>query len=462
LPFARSGRTNAPKSQEAIIDRRPTGARGIVARLAPWQWLAAIFLVALAVNLAFGWLVRFRPVPDILEADEREYFDLSTRLLDHSLTLSARRTLGYPAALAAIRLLGANFLMLQVAMAVLYSLSAPMLTLVVRRLRGDWLPAGLAGLALALWPPAIFYGTSLYSETLALPIFLAALALLPAAPDRRMLPAVGAGLLLALATHVRPMYLLFTPFVALIFWLEWRRLWPAVRLTLLVAAGYSALILPWSAYVSHHFGHPVLVSSNGGETFGGGLNPVLLATHGQFRVGDRLVGVGPGKWLPPEQTGYLDTAELALPYDRQDALLRARTAAWVEAHPGDAAYLELSKFGYMWGFQIADNQARQLLFGNLPTILLLIVVAVLFVRDRDARGRLARLWLPACFVSCVALISWGSWRFRMPGDAGLIAFAVSCGWAEFARRRRSAPDAPDRPGDASRADRASPYPGSAR
>jgi hypothetical protein len=44
------------------------------------------------------------------------------------------------------------------------------------------------------------------------------------------------------------------------------------------------------------------------------------------------------------------------------------------------------------------------------------------------------------FVSAVAAISWGSWRFRQPGDVGLIAFCVVCLLVRQATRR--APDDP--------------------
>jgi hypothetical protein len=39
--------------------------------------------------------------------------------------------------------------------------------------------------------------------------------------------------------------------------------------------------------------------------------------------------------------------------------------------------------------------------------------------------------VPATICSFVALISWGSWRFREPGDLGLIALSVLFLWSLF-------------------------------
>lgn len=414
--------------------------RADIIRLPAWATPVTIFIaiygLSLTINLLFGFVHQFRATPAMLDMDEGEYFGMSGQLLGGHLDLTPRRTLGYPLTLAAIRLISDNFLFLQILVAALYSLSPAMLFLLVRRLTGSCALGGLSGLALAIWPPAIFYGTSLYSETLALPIFLLALSVLP--PGNRLVDPSPArlfqaglcGVLLAVATHVRPMYLLFTPFLLIIIAWEDRRFTVAAKRLIAAAIGFLLLIAPWSAYMSHRFHHFILVTSNGGETLGGGLNPKLLEMPSvqAARLGGgsgRISWMGPGKWLPIGANGYLTHDEMLLPYDQTDRLMRTRTMAWVKAHPVDAAYIEGRKFTYMWGiYPLRENGLKQFLFGNLPTLALLILDIAGFVLLSNVRIALVRLWVLPLFVSGIGLISWGSWRFRQPADAGLVAMGV--------------------------------------
>lgn len=428
----------------------PTLMAPFDARLPAWLTVRNIFLllflISLIVDLTFGFLFKFRSSPDQLDADELEYYQMAAQLMAGTLDLTARRTLGFPLLIAAVRSISGNFLFLQAVVCTFYSFSAPLLFLVVRKVTRSNAAAGLSGLALALWPPVIYYGVSLYSEALALPVFLLALWALPVgsragggARRSRWAQAIAAGLLLALATQVRPMYLIMTPFIALILLIEEADLRLALRRLLLVALAYSAATLPWSIYMTERFHHPILVTSNGGETLSGGLNPKLLEpwSERRFLVGNRNVWVGPGKWLPPYQNGYLSRAELRLPYDQQDVLLKKRTMAWAWANPGEALQLEACKFFYMWGlYPLLKNGQAQLMFGNLPTLVLLAAGLFGFVRVREARAALARFWILPFFVSAVALISWGSWRFRQPGDAGLVAFCTICLLIYAAKRRQ--------------------------
>ncbi len=417
----------------------------LAAWMTPRNLFLALLVFSLVVDLAFGFLFRFRPGPAQLEADELEYYDMASGLMAGTFELTARRTLAYPLLIAGIRSAGASFLLLQAAIAALFSFSAPLLSEVVRKVTGSRAAGALAGLILAVWPPVVFYGVSLYSEALALPVFLLALWALPAGsrtgrPRRRRgwMMTVAAGLLLAAATQVRPMYLIMTPFIALILFFEesdWRL---ALRRLVLVALAFTAAMLPWSAYMTVRFHHPILVTSNGGETMAGGLNPKLLEPWTQRHVLTyaRKTWVGPGKWLPIYETGYLSAAELSLPYDQQDALLKERAVAWIKAHPGTAFHLEACKLLYMWGFYpFLKNGWAQLFLGNIPTMALLSICLFCFATTPAARTALARFWILPVFVTVVAAISWGSWRFRQPGDAGLIAFCVICLLARSAARR---------------------------
>lgn len=419
------------------------------ARLPAWvtprNLFLGLLLISLIVDLVFGFVYKFRAAPAELEADELEYYNMAGSLLAGTFELTARRTLAFPLLIAGVRSFSASFVLLQVAVAAFYSFSAPLLSMVVRRVTGSIAAGALAGLVLAIWPPAVYYGVSLYSETMALPVFLLAMWALPAGArtgrprgSRDWLWALASGLLLAAATQVRPMYLIMTPFLALIVLIEEGAFKRAVQRVALVALAFSAVTLPWAAHMTMRFHHPILITSNGGETLAGGLSPKLLEPWSQRRLltGGRNVWVGPGKWLTLQTNGYLSPAELKLPYDQQDKLLKERTIAWVKANPGAAAHLEACKLLYMWGFYpLLRNGWAQLLLGSVPTIILLGFATFCLATMRTARTTLARFWVLPVFVSAVAAISWGSWRFRQPGDVGLIAFCVVCLLLRQAARR---------------------------
>jgi hypothetical protein len=423
------------------------------AHLPAWATPRRLFLgllaLSLIVDLGFGFLYKFRATPTQLEWDEFEYYRMATHLMDGTFELTARRTLAYPLIIAAIRSVSGSFLFLQVVVTAIFAFSAPMLFLVVRRVTGSVKAAAFSGLALALWPPILFYGVSLYSEVLALPVFLVSLWLLPPGsrtgqPRRRRdaLLVFAAGVMLAVATQVRPMYLIMTPFIAAVILLEERDVRRALGRVVLIAAGFTLTILPWSIYMTSRYHHPILVTSNGGETLAGGLTPKLFEAErrGQTKARGRDSWVGPGKWLTVAQNGYLSDAEQHLPYDQQDALLKARAMAWIKANPGPAFQIEASKLLYMWGlYPLARNGLGQTLFGSLPTLALLAFAIFNLVTMPIARTALARFWILPIFVTAVAAISWGSWRFRQPGDAGLLAFCIICLLIRRAARRGPVP-----------------------
>jgi hypothetical protein len=418
---------------QRIID----AAARIVVRgtaLRPAYLFGLIYLLASVVNLAIGFAVTFRPTPAALDADELEYYTMAGDIINGSFQLHPRRSIAFPLLLAAIRCIYDSIYVVQIIVTLLSSLAPPLLFLVARKLSGSAVIGALSGLALALWPATLFFGTSLYSETVALPVFLLFLLILPVGSritDREAVigfaPAIAAGILLALATHVRTMYLLFIPFVIAIVFLEERRMRIAAYRTGLVLAAYAGAILPWSIYMTTRFSQPIIVTANGGETIAGALNPRLLQPERRqdTTLPGRSSWNGPGKWIPYTDTGYLTEEELKLPYAELDSRLRTRTLEWILRNPGDAATLQLYKLGYMWGFySFKRNEFRQLILGNFPIIVILMSSAVAFIRSHRARAELVRLWIVPVFVTGVALISWGSWRFRQPADAALLAFCI--------------------------------------
>jgi hypothetical protein len=305
--------------------------------------------------------------------------------------------------------------------------------LLVRAHFGNERVARLTGLGILFWPPFIRYAATLYSDSIAMLGFLCFLAALSAAMRgesefRRMRSATWlfAGALLGVCIQLKPLYLVYVPIgAALAFAAErqWARRAIAV---LLLMTGTIAALAPSSVYLSKREGHFMLVTGNDSETLAGGLNPALLTTHAVYLTGDRRqTWVGPGKWLDAAATGYLTAEELRRPYIERRVLLRERSLAWIRSHPAAVAYLTIRKILYMWGIYPFWNGASQTLLGNCLLIPLMAAAVVSTVRLRRRAHDTALFWTLPLFSTLVACISWGSWRFRMPGDVGLIVLAAA-------------------------------------
>lgn len=392
--------------------------------------LALSLSVRIGASLALGAV---RADPSLLDVDEQEYYQYAGDLLQGKYEFNSRRTLGHIAVIALYRLLTFDhFVPTQLLATAVFSLAPPLMYLLVRRITRNNLVAAIVGLLVVFWPPYIYYGNSLYSETTALPLFTAFLLLLPRGsiltthPDGSWRRWVGCGVLLGLCMLIRPMYLMFVPLAVLIVFLEELQWKTAFRRAGILLAGCFLVVLPWSIYMSTNAGTLVLVSANGGETISGGLNPALIEQGYQTFVAPdgRITWTGPGKWLPRHESGYLtQTEEQKLPYIEQDKLLKQRTLAWIGQHPVETLYLQAAKLLYMWGFYPLRFD-KQTLLGSIPTILALVFSVASLMRFRHYSRHLCRFWILPLFVCGIALISWGSWRFRQPGDLGILTLST--------------------------------------
>ncbi len=403
----------------------------------PWTCLA-LYLGSALLILATSWRTQANRSLQTLESDEVEYYLLAGQVLEGHYEFNPRRVIGHVMILAGSRSIsGDRFALAQALVSLIFALTAPLTYLLARREWKHERAALLAGLGVMAWPLYIYYGGTLYSETLALPCFLAFLLGVPGPESRGVRHFgrwLGAGALLGLCMHVRPMYLLYSPFgAAIAYWRLPERRGGVVRVAGLTA-GVLLVVLPWSLFLSIREGTFVLLSSSGGETLAGGLNPELIRLGrtgggtGATQAG-RSYWYGPGKWLRPQDTGYLSPEDQKLPYTERGRLLTRRAIAWIQGHPRQAAYLSLRKLTYMWGIYPFWNGTKQTLMGNIPTLGLLFLATASLIRFRRHLRELAIFWTLPLFVSVVALISWGSWRFRQPGDLGLIVLVAALPWA---------------------------------
>jgi len=421
----------------------------------PRVFSLGLLLAALLVNVTAAFLIRSHTTIATVDDDEREYWNIASELQAHGLSgIPARRTLPFPLLLATLRgLAGDNYFYVQLLLSGLLAVTPVLAYWLVRRHTGNERAGMLAGVAFLLWPPFVRYGASIYSDSIALLLFLVYLLAFPicrggswvagklllpvatpgsadppgAAPPRRWLQFVLAGALLGLCLQMKPLYLLYTPIAFCVAILSETSIKRGFAAAVLLTLGCSAIVAPWSAYISAREGHFILVSANDGETLAGGLNPTLMRMDdsGVFvTAGGRSAWVGPGKWLPMDQTGYLTPQELQLPYSQASALMSLRAREWIRAHPADVAYLSARKLSYMWGIYPFWNGLSQSLLGNIPLLLLVATAGAGLWLCRRAWRPLALFWTLPLLSSLVALISWGSWRFRMPADAGLLILAA--------------------------------------
>lgn len=392
--------------------------------------VVSLYLLALICLIGANFFLARALDPQALDADEGEYYLLSqTPLFSHA-ELCFRRTLGHPILLKLFSHFGSDLYTLRLAVMFFFATVAPLTYLLLRRLCGSERVALLSGIITALWPNFLYYGSSLYSEATSLPFFVFFLILLvhllrQASPWWQ---SIVAGIVLGVCCHIRPMYLLFLPLALGLLAVSCGKSWR----TAFVKAfpfflGWVLCVAPWSLWISHVGGKPILLSANGGETLAGGLNPhVLRLGQKTFTTSDgRTSWFGPGKWSAT--TELLSDEEESLPYLRKDELLRQRALHWIWENPASAAYLEMSKLAYMWlGIPLPPSPFSLFLWmGVLPLLVLetfALMALILWFRHRISIPPM--LCLLPLFSSLVALISWGSWRFRQPADIGLIGLAA--------------------------------------
>jgi 4-amino-4-deoxy-L-arabinose transferase-like glycosyltransferase len=401
-----------------------------------WKFSLALLIAALIVNIAVALVLRSHGTVNTIDSDEREYWDIATGLLRSGLaSIPARRTLPYPLLIAALRtLVGDDYLRVQLALSTLLSPTPVVLYWVaIRRLTSERV-ARLAAVLTLLWPPFVRYAATIYSDSFALLLFLVFLLLFPLPSE---LAAVGhirwrqwliAGAMLGICLLTKPLYLLYAPIAFLLAAFSENLARRRVLAALLLTLGCLASVLPWSTYISRREGQFILVSANDGETLAGGLNPALIKMDHMdpfISPEGRITSIGPGKWLAADATGYLSASEQQLPYTDVGRLLSERAHAWIRSHPREAAYLTARKLLYMWGIYPFWNGASQTLLGNLPLLLLVAAAGISLWRYRHSSSPLAIFWTLPILSTLVALVSWGSWRFRMPADVGLIVLAAA-------------------------------------
>jgi 4-amino-4-deoxy-L-arabinose transferase-like glycosyltransferase len=266
-----------------------------------FRWKAkVVILIAVAVRLAFvvavgRGMVAFEFNPDSIDLSSFAY-NLSTgvgfahainedRPFSQPVEFSAWRPPLYPAFLAVAFHVSRNALFLQLLQVSFAALALYFLLRLGFILFGE-LPALIAGLAFALYPPLIMYSADLGTESLFLLLLMVTLFVFYAVRGERSTARVfWLGVLVGLTALCRPNGLMLGPALVLAIWLttsDWKQ---AIRRIALLTVVVAMVIVPWTYRNYRLFHRFVLISSNGGATLWAG-------AHLRLEPGATLAEVG--------------------------------------------------------------------------------------------------------------------------------------------------------------------------
>jgi 4-amino-4-deoxy-L-arabinose transferase-like glycosyltransferase len=420
-------------------------------------WLAAIVVVALVVRLA---VVIATPHYQA-RTDAADFDRLAVSLADHGhypdshewapAGPTAFRPPLFPAALAAVyKVVGtgsahARWTAGRILQAVLGAIVTVLTALIAVRL---WGPATglLAGGLVALDPPLVLIGSSLLSESLFIPLVLAAvLAALIFRTDRRLRWAVLSGVLVGCAALTRGNGFVLVIPLAFLVWNERPRR-RALRAPALVLAAAVLTVVPWTIRNYAAFHRFVPLTTEGGYALAGTYNEAT-----QHRPGFEAV------WYPPlDQMHSLFAAHPRINEAQASARLQSDGLHYIEHHPSSllkTAYLSARRllnlespileevFAYGEGYPVRLAQY------SVYTFWVVLALAIVGALTRAARRPPAAFWwCPALMLASTVFFE-GLTRYRSPADPFFVMLAALALVAGARRLRRPAVPAAPPPGE---------------
>jgi len=386
-----------------------------------WKtWLAIVLTVACGLRVAAAVVIQSRldQQPDrdfLIEGDANGYWILGEKLASgqpfeiYDPPRRVMRTPGFPLVLSiGMRHLGKNSLGIRLMLAMIGVGACAALFWLGKELDDPVTGVIAAGFA-AVSPAFVGFSPLVLSETLfalAMTLSLVALAKMIGSANytRQHLTAFIAGLMVGVATLVRPSWILVAPGFGLLFWLVADRTKRGLISALLLMAGLAVALLPWTIRNHQVTGHCIPTTLWVGPSLYDGLNPQAN--------GD-------------SDMTFIENDGVYQRMSEYDADQYYRRAAWDYAvkHPGKTAELALAKQARYWSPW--PNAAQ---FRNWALIIPLAAFFALVMglaayggwRVRD------RFWL--CFLAAAPLFYFaaihslfvGSIRYRLPAEYPLL------------------------------------------
>lgn len=397
--------------------------------------VAVLLCAALVLRLAAGCWWQSQLAPDTLFGlpDSESYWELAGAIAHGQPYRFGEneghvfRTPGYPLVLAPLFLVaGADppVLAARALGAILGTLSVGGVMWLAWQLL-DERAAWIAGITAAVYPEAVAMSTFVLSEAAFGPLLVLQLILWTVAwrcsgAGHRLVAGLGTGVVAALATLMRPGWLLFTPF-AIAVGLAWgpdRKRHVLVGLTILVALSLG--MAPWWIRNWVVTGRFVPTTLQTGASLYDGLNPAATGASDM-----RFVQRFSREQRQADAAG--DSADESTFEFRLDRRMREAAITWALDHPGRVVQLMCIKFVRMWN--VWPNAE---MFGNWWMGLVLMVgyvpvavCGVWGVCQFTRRGwPCALCLLPAVYLTIGHVIFVGSIRYRQPAMLAIIVLAA--------------------------------------
>ncbi len=411
----------------------------LTARAPAWLLILAI---ALAVRLAAGfWWQSRMAAGQFYFPDSASYWELGKAIADDqpyaypTSEFRVFRAPGYPLMLAALfRLLGDDVsVMAARALSALLGTAAVAIVMAWTARLFDRRAALLSGWIVALYPGAVSMSALVLSEAPFCPWMLGQLAMWGLAwragtLSRALGCAAAAGGCAALATLVRPSWILFTPLaigIGLVFVEDRRR---QLSLAAVLLTAFAVGMLPWWVRNARVTGHFVVTTLQLGASLYDGLNPSATGASDMRYVDQFAAGHPP----PGDDVEY-----------RLNQQLTRAAIDWAMAHPGRVVELAWIKFTRTWNLWPNEPGLRgwplrlAVMMGYAPLLAAGMAGAV---RTSRRGWPYVLAWLPALYFALLHTIFVGSIRYREPAMLALAVLAA--GWLS-----ESAPRIEFRPGD---------------
>lgn len=390
--------------------------------------LAVVAVTAVVVRLT---ILAMTPDLGVRIADERDYHDLATSLVDgrgfeSRFGPTSLRPPLYPGFVATAWSLtdSRSLQVIRALQGVLGLATAGLVFLLTRRLY-DERAATAAAAVIAFYPALLLSHSLLLTETLFTFLLAAAgLAVVATLQQPRPLAALGGGVLMGLAALTRsivwPFPLVLAPFIALV-----GRGTPRQRLACaaLLLAGHALVLTPWAIRNTRLQGVPVVVDTMGG----------LNLRMGNYehtphdRIWDAVSMAGSKSWvagLPPSPPAGGEWTE-----GLKERWARERAVEFILEHPALSLKRGGIKFADFWGLDrdfLAGVQrglfnppawaaavAGLALLAGFPLVIGLTLLAICLRPPADWRSHLA-LWLLVAFVTALHSLVFGHPRYRLP------------------------------------------------
>ena len=392
--------------------------------------VVAAAVVGVILRLAFA-LFYWTGKP--LTHDEREYLALAASVQagrgftypdgPAGTTQQFGRAPGYPVFLAALRAGGSHTsspVRIKIAQSVLGALLVVLIATIAWRAAGPRVSV-IAAWTAAVYPPLVWVGAYVWSESVYAVIALSSVVMLqraldgiPAGPRRHLFAAVS-GALIGIGILTRPALLFFVPLAA--GWLLFKR---QVAMALVLILCVAAVVAPWTIRNMRTYGRFVLVASEGGVTFWTGNHRLArgegdLAANPELKIAELE--------FRRQHPGL--TSEQLEPLYYRDAIAQIRSdpARWAGLIARKVFYTVVPA-----GPSYTLHSTRYRVASIVPYLLLLPFAAVGVVRLRRSEHPPVALFLLAGSAVLVCLVFFPQERFRIPVlDPVLIVCAAAAG-----------------------------------